>query len=179
MNSDPEPLPEAYSRVTNPERFGPLHHAVDSLIDDLLRRYDVERLDNAGRCDLSPGPRHHIIRAVTLKPRAADAASIEIWFTSFPGVFVRTGAGTTLAFPPCGCDACAETAETEIDRLRWTLDNVVRGSFIEEVRAGRFGYQFGSAGSDQTKAWTTLSDVDPRNELAIKTYDWRPWPARA
>ncbi len=39
------PPDEAYSRVTNPERFQPLHAAATELLDRLEREFAVERLD--------------------------------------------------------------------------------------------------------------------------------------
>src|SRR2546421_235902 len=36
------PPPEAYSRVTNPERFAPVVEAADVLVATLLRDYDVD-----------------------------------------------------------------------------------------------------------------------------------------
>ena len=36
---------EAYSRVTNPERFQPLHDAATELLDRLEREFAVERLE--------------------------------------------------------------------------------------------------------------------------------------
>ena len=39
------PPEEAYSRVTNPERFQPLHAAATELLDRLEREFGVERLE--------------------------------------------------------------------------------------------------------------------------------------
>ena len=39
------PPEEAYSRVTNPGRFQPLHDAATELLDRLEREFAVERLD--------------------------------------------------------------------------------------------------------------------------------------
>ena len=53
------PPKEAYSRVTNPERFQPLHDAATELLDRLEREFAVERLegpdadDELGRESLS------------------------------------------------------------------------------------------------------------------------------
>jgi hypothetical protein len=42
------PAPEAYSRVTNPERFRPLHTFMVELICRLEAAFDVERLEGYG-----------------------------------------------------------------------------------------------------------------------------------
>ena len=68
------PPEEAYSRVTNPERFHPLHAAATELLDWLEREFAVERLeghdadDEPGRESLARPP----VRLVPHDPRAAS-----------------------------------------------------------------------------------------------------------
>jgi hypothetical protein len=64
---------------------------------------------------------------VTLSPAKSDQAYLEVVFTSFPGLCVRFGQAHLEAFPNCGCDACAETFESEAERLSWWVDQVVAG----------------------------------------------------
>ena len=47
------PPEEVYSRVTNPERFQPLHAAATELLDRLEREFGVERLAGCGKTLLS------------------------------------------------------------------------------------------------------------------------------
>jgi hypothetical protein len=42
------PPPEAYTRVTNPERFQPLHSFTEGLVARLEARFDVERTEGYG-----------------------------------------------------------------------------------------------------------------------------------
>jgi hypothetical protein len=39
------PPPEAYSRITNPERFEPLLRVAMDQVERLQQRFDVERVD--------------------------------------------------------------------------------------------------------------------------------------
>ena len=52
---------------------------------------------------------------------------VTIAFSSFPGIHARFGKWTTDAYPGCGCDACDETAGSEIERLNDMIHNVTRG----------------------------------------------------
>ena len=97
------PASEAYSRVTNPERFRPLHTFMVGLIGRLETAFDVERLEGYGLDDeLEKGD---LVRpSVKLVPRDLSAAPILVSFTAFPGLRVRVGlltpfpvAGVTLA----------------------------------------------------------------------------------
>ncbi|MDQ1506921.1 MAG: hypothetical protein QOD57_4648 [Actinomycetota bacterium] len=56
---DGPPDDGAYERVTNPERFAPLHEAADALIARLESQYQVERTDG--------GPTQGVISAVRLR----------------------------------------------------------------------------------------------------------------
>ena len=104
------PPEEAYSRVTNPERFQPLHAAATGLLDRLEREFAVERLeghdadDELGRLRLARPP-------IRLVPQDPQAAPILVAFTDFPGLHLRFGSWRTEPFPDCGCDACDETVD--------------------------------------------------------------------
>src|SRR5438270_12338638 len=122
-----QPL-EAYSRVTNPERFASLHDSAAGLLDDLVREFDTRRRDAYGLdpelekdCRLSR-------TSVALLPHDIEAASLTIAFSAFPGLRVRFGRWYVVAFPTCGCDACDETAESETD------DTVPFSGFVSEVK---------------------------------------------
>src|SRR3954470_6086510 len=116
------PPQEAYSRVTNPQRFAPVVGAADALVVTLEREYDVETaavgLDYA-------------LRAVRLTPR--EGAPLVVGVTDFPGVRLRLGHWATANFPQCGCDACAEEAEDVIEALDEIVADVVGGAFVEEL----------------------------------------------
>ena len=152
---------EAYSRVTNPERFEPIIPVTLSILDQLHETYDVERIDRLGidpqiEQSKSEAPRP----TIRLKPRNRRAATITIAFSSFPGIHARFGKWTTDTYPGCGCDACDETVETEIERLNDMIHNVTRGRF-REARGEPHIPQLG-------KAWWAQENWAPTNLRSYK-----------
>lgn len=126
------PDPDAYSRVSNPERFQPLVDFIVDRIGALVRTFDVAQSDifQFGRADgvqsfLPSRP------PIMLTPRSAAASPLAVAFTNFPSVLMRCGHWRIESFPQCGCDACQETVEEEIARFSRTVDAVVEGRFYE------------------------------------------------
>jgi hypothetical protein len=182
----PEPDPEAYSRVANPERFLPLHTFALALLDRLAVEYDVIRSD-AFRLMRYMTPFDQQLPPVTLTPIASGAAPIAIAFTTFPSLVVRYGKWSAMGFPACGCDACAETAEREGERLEQLVGDVVSGRFREELRIPLFGrpvihWSFGDiasaghlseGGQNMSRDEARMLDTGgPRRMI------WQPWPGR-
>ena len=103
MNGDPwgaeGPPLEAYSRVTNPERFASLHDVAAELLDRLEIEFDAERAEGYGLDpELEEG--YKLARpSVTLVPRDVGAAPIVVAFSAFPGVLVHFGRWCTGCFP--------------------------------------------------------------------------------
>ena len=182
-HSEPNgPPPEAYSRVTNPERFRPLHTFMVELIGRLEAAFDVERLEGYGLDDeLEKGD---LVRpSVRLVPRDQSAAPILVSFTAFPGLRVRFGRWYIDAFPSCGCDACDETADGESARLTQMVDDVTGGRFREATWMPLVG-----------DAWQESEFRSPRGRSSSRTsvdrlhatrllagsdslqFEWRPWP---
>jgi hypothetical protein len=126
------PPREAYSRVTNPERFSPLHDFALALLAQLYASFDVDRVEGLGLdSELEVGD---LARpCVMLVPRDSKAAPLAVTFTTFPGLKVRAGRWFRAAFPGCGCDACDETATAETIRLAEMIDDVVAGRFREGI----------------------------------------------
>ena len=180
------PPPEAYSRVTNPKRFAPLHAAADGLLDRLEREFDTERTRGYGLDpELEEG--FELARpSVSLVPRDTGAAPIVVAFSAFPGLRVRFGRWHMVAFPTCGCDACDETAESEINRLSSLIDNVTAGRYRESLRITADGVaslrsEFWSV-SERSAGQSQADRASTRLLLAARdrsSYDWRPWPRRA
>jgi len=176
---------EAYSRVTNPERFASLHDAAAELLDRLEREFEAERRVAYGLdpeleqgCNLSRP-------SVALRPRDIGAAPLVVAFSDFPGLRVRFGRWYVVAFPTCGCDACDETAERETERLRSLIDNMTAGHFREAIRVRADGTEwkeseFWSTGGrcpeelrlDQTRTRKLLDGGDR------SSYEWGPWLRR-
>lgn len=178
------PPPEAYSRVTNPERFQPLHSFMVGLIGRLEAAFDVKRLDGYGLDDELETV--DLVRpSVKLLPQDPGAAPIVVVFTAFPALRVRVGRWRTDGFPSCGCDACDETADGEAARLTQMVDDVTAGRFREALRVSLVGdawqeSEFWSPGGgssnrmrvDRSRALQMLAGSD---RLA---FEWRPWPHR-
>ena len=90
------PPPEAYSRVTNPERFQPLHSFAEGLVARLEARFDVERTEGYG-LDAEEG------LGVVVPHRAQRAALREAFpqlcvFDQTSGLPVRSAIGTVERF---------------------------------------------------------------------------------
>src|SRR5580704_14390468 len=90
---------EAYSRVTNPERFASLHDVAAELLGRLELEFDAERTEGSGLdSELEEGC-NQARPSVALVPRDISAAPIVVTFTAFPGVRVRFGRWCMIAFP--------------------------------------------------------------------------------
>jgi hypothetical protein len=176
---------EAYSRVTNPERFASLHDVAAELLGRLELEFDAERTEGSGLdSELEEGC-NQARPSVALVPRDISAAPIVVTFTAFPGVRVRFGRWCMIAFPTCGCDACDETAESEAERLKSLIDILIAGRFREAIRIPTDG-----AASKESVFWSVgghsgevsqLDEVRARQLVAAgdrSSYDWRPWPRR-
>jgi len=137
-DSWPDPPPEAYSRVTDAERYRPLHASADRLLADLEVRYRVERTDEV---DLEPTVVRRwrrAERAVRLTP-GGNGSPLTVIFTDFPGVVILAGHALEVRLPFCGCDACAEDLDELVKILVVRAGAVVAGGLTEERLRNRFG----------------------------------------
>jgi uncharacterized protein DUF6226 len=179
------PPNEAYSRVTNPERYAPLHDIASALLDRLESEFDVESATGYG-LDAELENQELARPSRRLRPRAPGAASIVIAFTAFPGVAARFGAWHTEGFPDCGCDACDESVGEAVQRLEQIVLAVTTGGFRESLRRSRIGdgwlshelvtpdggRRSGEGRIDRARAKEMLAASDG------SSFDWRPWPAK-
>ena len=175
------PPDEAYERVTEPERFKPLHEWTLEAVQRLLVEYDVTLEEGKGMdSELERSP----LARPTLKliPRQDNCAPITIAFTKFPGLVVRVGRWVIDPFPSCGCDACDEMPGEEFERLTELLDDVVAGRFRESMRLDPGGdglssrefwseERHSSGGSRVPRAKAALI-LDGKSEIAL---EWQPW----
>lgn len=144
MTHDPDecgarPPEEAYSRVTNAERFRPLHaHALAALARLEATHAVVAHATFAPLPGLL-GPVPHARPPVTLVPSARDAAPLAVAFTAFPSLVVRAGRWCVASFPACGCDACDEAPDEEAARFDDLVAHVVAGHFTESLVVPRVG----------------------------------------
>lgn len=177
------PPPEAYSRLTDPERFRPLHAAAEALISELEASFDVVRTDGYG-IDEELEVTELARPTVSLVPRDANAAPLTVAFTAFPGISLRAGRWYVWPFPSCGCDACDETAEVEARLMRELVEDVVEGRFREGVSMSMIGdgwywQQFwsphgrksGRSRIGRKKAYAMIAEAGGRRSI-----EWAPWP---
>ena len=180
------PPEEAYSRVTNPERFQPLHAAATELLDRLERAFAVERLEGSDADD-ELGRESLARPAIGLTPHDPQAAPIAVAFTEFPGLHVRFGSWRTDRFPDCGCDACDETAGGSIEQMTEIVETVVSGGFREAIRtplllgdgwlesAFRFHGDYGGFRSSRGRVARSRA-LEMTGGERLVTLEWQPWP---
>jgi hypothetical protein len=172
------PPPDAYSRVTNPQRFAPVVDAADALVVRLVERYEVTAQDvpvaTLPESSLPGVPR--LVRAVRLLPRAG--ACLVVAITDFPGVRLWFGHWASSHAPTCGCDACDEDAQDAIEELTRTVADVVAGRFRE--RLSRHPRRLWTA-VDSGYGWSAI-DRPTFDRLATLApageHHWPPWPLR-
>ncbi|MEO6712647.1 MAG: DUF6226 family protein [Mycobacteriales bacterium] len=172
------PPQDAYSRVTDPGRYAPLHGIARTLLDRLENSYDVTR-ETAVAVDPTGAP----AQAITLAVADGLRSPFGIVFTSFPGLLVRTGRDSETPVPQCGCDACDETVDESTERLEALAAAVIGGTLGERLVQDRewwhehwfeaAGQQWGGRQRVESDALRALREALPRGELI-----WMPWARR-
>ncbi len=178
------PPHEAYSRVTEPERFQPLHDWTLELLARLDAEFEVEIAEWDGR-DAELERSTLACPLVKLTPGGDNRAPIIIAFTTFPGLTVRFGRWHVEWFPDCGCDACDEMPDENFDHLRRLVDCVVAGGFREAVYLtpggdGRKEHEFRSSerlgkGEASVGRPEAIAMLGGESNLTI---NWMPWHKR-
>lgn len=164
------PADDAYGRVTNPERFRPLHAAATAIVARLESRYEVVRVDG------TTADREE--RQVQLVP--AVGGSLTVSLTSFPGLMVRYGRWHEEAYPQCGCDACEEDPDRVLEDLERKIDSLTNGRFTESVSSDEQGSWLSFAfvfedGKESGRG--LLSEGDPALGEPVEIL-WPAWPPR-
>jgi hypothetical protein len=180
------PPEDTYSVDTHPERFAPLHDVADALIAHLRATYDVEVDEGPDvAADLLHDISDDTVRAVRVRPKAADSAALTFVFTTYPGIHLHAGLLHDFRFPSCGCDACDSTWDGEADELEQQVLAVVTGNYRESVDRGlrpwlahRFSYPDGAwqggrgpANSIPRERFTAAKPI-----LRSLTAGWAAWP---
>jgi hypothetical protein len=137
------PPEDAYSRISYPERFAPLHAVADALIDWLQETFDVSVDESPEVASDLLRPPEDVVRAVRIVPSDKRAAGLSFVLTGFPGVYLHAGALHDFHFPVCGCDACDEGVLELADDLEWTVRTVVQGGYAERFFPGGSGSSTG------------------------------------
>ncbi len=181
-------LPDAYSRVTNPERFRALILHALAVFDHLRVTFDVTQRASFEPLPVLLAPFEQARPPITLVPAAPDAAPLGIAFTRFPGIIVRYGRWHATPFPSCGCDACNENARAEAVRLDLLVRRVVAGQFTEELRTpllfgdAHLSHRLGCGddGDGCTAGWTLIPRSVARSlrGSASRITRWQPWPRK-
>ncbi len=172
-----DPPPDAYGRVTNPERYRVVHTAARQLIDELRRTFVVEedRSPELDRILLSSGA--SIGEVIRLVPHDDDAAPITFAFTDFPGVLVRAGRWQLWAYPRCGCDACDENPTETEELLRADVEAVTAGRMSEEWDGQRLHQSMVGADGTHASGWGSVE----RNRGSYgdaRRCEWQAWRGR-
>lgn len=177
-----EPPDDAYSRVTDADRYQLLVTTAEQVIEALVAAYQVE-VERGGAeldpelCDGLP-----VNRVVRLEPTREGAAPLVIVLTTFPGVAVRAGIWRTTLYPICGCDACDEPPDELAEDLARQMRAVAAGSLLEELRGGIDPHLTISLSDDLGPLGTQLGPIS-RREMKQKggpvRHDWQPWPRRS
>ena len=174
------PPPEAYSRVTNPERFRPLHGFAERLLRGLETNFDVAREEGSG-LDPELEANNMARPTVRLVPHSSDAGTLTMAFTSFPGLVVRVGHWFVAPVPFCGCDACGETAEEGQERLEELVAALTGGRFSESIEVRR-GEGWLTSEMPSSRGGSQISELRARaliDQAGGKTYfEYGPWPRK-
>ena len=179
------PPKEAYSRVTEPERFMPMHDWALEVVARLEQEYEVARDEGEG-IDTELESRSLSRPTIKLTPLPVSCAPITIVFNDFPGLAVRVGRWGTDWFPSCGCDACDEMPDEEFERFAELLEDAVAGRFRESLRLGPDGegwsqMEHWSAGGFSSSGGSRLTReeaVQALNGHSEFMAEWLPWLKR-
>ena len=188
MSNMPEmPDEDSYSRITKPERFLPLHDFTLKLVERLKSSYDVMYEEGLAS---DAAPIHNITLArpsIRLTPKNENAAPLIFRFSTFPGVVIRFGLWEEKAFPNCGCDACAETVEENLEDIQENVKSVINGNFKESIHKNPrsrdtswiYTRRYSFRGSNGSSNGETKIDLKTAKELLGNKqkldYNWEAW----
>ena len=164
-----EPPVEAYSRVTNPERFRALHSGARTILAGLAQRYDVtktDRIETVAEFDDE-------LAVIRLTPSSPDAAALAVAFTDFPGLYLWAGRWHSSPWPVCGCDACDEQFEDVWQSFADSISDVVAGRFHEKLTT-RCGGPWIEFDFSERGGGGVASGVGGE----ARSLQWQPWTER-
>ena len=180
------PPEDAYSRVTDQERFLPMHDWALEAVARLEQGYEVTREEGEGM-DAELETRALSRPTIKLTPLQGACAPITIVFNDLPGLAVRVGRWGTDWFPSCGCDACDEMPDEEFERFGKLLDDAVAGRFRESMSLGPDGEGwsrnehwsargFESSGGSRLSKEEAAKILNGEEEVVVA---WLPWPKKS
>jgi hypothetical protein len=169
------PDPDAYGRVTDPERYRTVVDAAESLIDDLVETFRVVRSTGDSAVDF---PERHAPSQATIRLVPEQGVPISFALTDFPGVLLRFGTVGADAFPRCGCDACDEAPDEAVDQMTRLVWSLVAGDYREEVTRREVRFTFGGASvferREERRRWGWH-----RRPRRRRVREWPPWSRRS
>ena len=180
-------LPEAYTRVTNPERFRPLHDFALNLFERLAHEYYVMESNELELVPISMQPVDYAKPPMTLTPNANDEAPISIAFTTLPGLVLRCGKFFNEPFPVCACDGCGTHADEEVERLQRIIDPVIVGDFVEGLELPFIGNAYltyrlgridGPHGLTSGGSGVSRDEARKLRRAGFERIQWAPWSKR-
>ena len=181
------PPEDAYARVSNLERFAPLHDVALALVEWLRSTFDVDvEKSSSAAADLLLQPRD-LVQAVRIVPREHAAAPLTFVLSRFPGVFLHAGSLHDFHFPACGCDACDDNVTELIAQLEWTVRTVVSGGYSETLAPGSgdwIEYRLDDFGVGMQAGRTSTQELPNERVVAARTAipasgQWNSWPLRS
>ena len=184
MGGPPE---DTYSVTSHLDRFAPLHTVADALIDYLAATYDCRITGDPGGATVF-GRQQDIQQVRRVTPTSESAAALTFAYTAFPGLIVHAGLLHDFALPPCGCDACDESAEGLVDELEQLVTAVTAGRYREMyIPTADLPVGFDIVDGDgSTRGGRGSTDGYPADLLAMAEIrlralpdGWQPWPALA
>ncbi len=185
-NPGADPPDEAYSRLSEPERWRIIGARADAWMLALFEtgRADTERgVDQAVAWASPPGP--FVVRTDVVRPRTDAAIELAVGRTRFgevEGAGLVVGVGLPAIdidlFPDCGYDACDWGSQPELDRLDELMASVVTGAFRHVVR----GPHRITVRMDGARSWgsqgpwhLTSQQVDAILAAPEPPTGWREW----
>ncbi|HUQ18625.1 MAG TPA: DUF6226 family protein [Gemmatimonadaceae bacterium] len=180
-------LPDEYTRVTNPERFRPLHDFARNFFERLANEYDVIESSEFELVPIIMQRFDYARPPITLTPQAREEAPISVAFTPFPSLVLRCGKFFSEPFPVCACDGCGRNADEEVDRLQRVLNPVIAGEFLEQVQLPLFGnahvtYRLGRIDAPHGLAsggsQVARSEARKLRRAGFERIQWAPWSKR-
>ena len=195
---DETSLDDAYSRVTNPERFLVLHEAMLDALARLEAEFDVQREEGYVLDEELERNSDLACPSVRLMPANPGAAPITVAFLNSPTLRIRFGLWWTEPFPDCMCDACTphNSVEGLAEELTELIEDVTAGRFWESYSPSRHWKEGKLWGYDRDRRHGTVATGDSsaveqilarlrlfRSRGLEFTHErqevfWQPWPRR-
>jgi hypothetical protein len=167
-DDDRVPDEDAYSRMSDPQRYVTLSRRARLLVPRLTSIFDV-RVDDvsAGLGRFAEG-----VEVIRFVPADERASTLTLGLTD-AAVYLGAGHAYLAAFPDCGCDACDADPDEVFAELESTVYAVTRGRLRESASGG----------------WYEATLLRPRgrstggglaDDFALRDGDgewhWAPWP---